>query len=435
MTLKSLANLGVWLRSPTGGNMVANYLGVAWVGVLNLALLPIYMKWLGPEQWGVVALCLAAQSVANVIDLGLSQVMPRDIARVNTDVPAQGRLFKAFSLAYIILGGFGMGVGILASPWLLNSWFNGGQGLGEHAQIAFVLASLTFLFQFANGANIAYWNGLQRQGLANIRTCSFATAKHALALAVIIGGGASAIGYLVPFALVSSLEFAVNRHGIKRSIDGFDRIQIGWVDLRKMVVEVRGLSFSILVGMVVSQMDRVYLSRTLSPAQFGAYAALLSLGLAFMQLQYPVMLAIFPGAVRDRAMAGIRSGMLLVLGVCVVPCALVAMAAGPILRSWMGASAIPDGGILVFQMLLLAVALNALYHVVYQYMIAAGDGRFLAFVNVISLALSTMILMVFSDRLGIVVGGLSWVGISFAQLLLGMIWLMGKTVKNNKERL
>lgn len=434
MTVKRLADLGVWVKSPTGRDMVANYLGVAWVGVLNLTLLPVYMKWLGAEQWGVVALCLAAQSLANIIDLGLSQVMPRDIARANTDLPVQGRLFKMFSLAYIILGIFGMGVGILASPWLLNSWFNGGQGLGAYAQTALVLAFLTFLFQFANGANIAYWNGLQRQGLANFRTCLFTTAKHSLALVVIMGLEPSAIGYLVPFALVSALEFAVNRRGITRSIDGFARIEIGWADLRKMVVEVRGLSFSILVGMIVSQMDRAYLSRALSPAQFGAYAALLSLGMAFMQLQYPVMLAIFPGVVRDRAMAGMRSGMVMVLGVCVVPCGMVAMGADFILHTWIGASAIPVGGVLVFQMLLLAVALNALYNVVYQYMVAANQGRFLTIVNILSLTVSILLLTGLSGPFGIVAGGFSWVGVSSVQLTMGFIWYVVKTMKQGEGR-
>jgi O-antigen/teichoic acid export membrane protein len=418
--------------SQLGQNIVTNYLTVVWMGGLSLLLIPIYLKFLGPLQWGVVAICMAIQAFMGLLDAGLGQIMPRDIARVASDQAAQARVFRVFSRAYIGLGLIGLVLGQIAVPWLIAHWFNQVQGMSDEVDLALRLVLVQFLFQFANGAHTGYWNGMQTQKLANFRQCAFGTAKHVGALSLVYFWRADALAYLIPFALISALEWWVNRRTVHLNLGEFYKGETSIGDFRILAREAGVLALGVLVGMLVSQIDRIVLSGSVDVASFGRYVIVANLGLAFMQLQYPLMRAFFPRIVRAEASGSGSSLRQLGLGVfllCVLPCSLVAAVAPWLLRVWLGDPQMVAEGTAPLRLILGAVAVNAMYHLIYQRILAQGQGRIVLLINVAVLMLVTPLAVVAAREYGIVAGGLAWLLGAVLQLGFGVLWMLNRRTR------
>lgn len=431
----SVGNLGQarsWLNrtasSRVAENILANYLSAFWLGGLSIALIPFYLKRLGPEQWGVVAVCLAIQGFMGLLDAGLGQIMPRDVARVAGQRAAEAHVFRTFALAYISLGVVGLLVGQLSVPWLVEHWINQDGGL-QGLELALRLVLVQFFFQFANNAHIGYWNGIQEQKLANLRTCSFHTARHAGAVILVLVWKATEVAYLLPFVIMSALEWWSNRRRINREFATIDGDVIKATDLLKLAKETGVLALAVVIGMLVSQIDRIVLSRTVDVSAFGRYIIVANLGVALMQLQYPIMRAFLPRVVSaDRSQGNSLQWQLLraTLLLCVVPCAVAILIAPWLLRSWLGDSETARLGVLPLRLIISAVAINSIYNIVYQRILVANRLTVLIVINITCLILVTPIAAFTAQRYGIAAGGLAWMLNAVIQLSLGMTWALTK---------
>ena len=413
--------------SQVGQNIITNYLSVVWMGGLSLALIPLYIKRLGSDQWGVVAICMAIQGFLGLLDAGLGQIMPRDIARVADNRVEVARVFRVFARAYIILGFVGLVIGQISVHWLILHWFNQGQGVADGAELALRLVLVQFFFQFANNSHIGYWNGLQLQKLANFRQCGFGTAKHAGALTLVYFWHADAMAYLIPFVLFSAIECFFNWRTVRRNFSDLINGGVSLVELRLLAHEAGFLVLGVLIGMLVSQIDRIVLSRSVDVASYGRYVIVANLGLAFMQLQYPLIRAFFPRIVRADVSGGSfplfrLAGSVFVL--CVLPCIFVAAVAPWLLQIWLGDPKMVDEGTLPLRLILGAVAVNAMYQLIYQRILSLGHSRLVVLINAIVLIVVAPLAIFLAPKYGVMVGGLAWMIGSLMQFGLGLLWFL-----------
>ncbi|MBT0962312.1 lipopolysaccharide biosynthesis protein [Denitromonas iodatirespirans] len=414
------------LRSQLGQNILTNYAATVWLGGLSILLIPLYLRLLGPAQWGVVAICMVIQGVLTLLDAGLGQVMLRDVARSAREPTEVALVFRVFARAYWVLGAIGFVVGQLAVPWLTETWFNQGQGVPDGADIALRLVLVQFFFQFANGAHGGYWNGVQAQKLANMRQCGFATVKHAGALLLIFVWQPAAIAYLASFAVVSIVECVFNALTIRSELRDAPRVRLSRERFLRLGRETSVLAAGVLIGMSVSQIDRVVLSRVVSVEDFGRYAIVASLGLAFLQLQYPLMRAFFPRVVHEDATGGSGSFRKLGAGIlvlCVLPCFAVALAAPWVLALWLNDSPVAAAGVAPLRLILCAVAINAVYHLLYQRILARGHGKAVVLINLAALIVTVPVTVFMANAHGILGGGVAWLTSASIQLALGVVWI------------
>src|SRR5262249_50939628 len=62
-------------------NIVANFAGKTWSALMGLAFIPLYVKFMGIESYGLVGFFLTLQAVISLIDIGLSTTLNRELAR------------------------------------------------------------------------------------------------------------------------------------------------------------------------------------------------------------------------------------------------------------------------------------------------------------------------------------------------------------------
>lgn len=400
-------------------NTVANYAYVILMGVVTVVLTPIYVRTLGPSQWGMVALCMTLQGILLMLDLGISQVMPREIARAGRSTA--GVLYRQFLGLYLTIGVV-VGLGGQAIAPEVTALLAGTPAPDADLVLATRLVMVQFMFQFANNAAIGYWNGLELQKQANLRLAAFGVLKHGAALLAITRLDASVVAYMVPFALVCAIEFGANLVAVRASGRARPATATTGPTTAELLRTISGFSVAVVPGMLTSQIDRIFLARTVPPDAFGAYVVAANLALAMLQLQAPLQRAFGPRIMRADADSPRTTRQLLglVLAFCVLPCLLMAALAVPLMQLWLGVSDIASNAAPVFRWVLVAVAMNAVYSVAYLHLLRSDAYAKVAGLNAGIVLLQALALAMFGEHLSLMAGAMSWLICGSVQLLVAL---------------
>ena len=62
-------------------NIFANFSGSFISSIISIIFIPLYIKYLGIEAWGLIGIFTTIQSAVIVLDLGLSSSMTREISK------------------------------------------------------------------------------------------------------------------------------------------------------------------------------------------------------------------------------------------------------------------------------------------------------------------------------------------------------------------
>src|SRR5204863_3614200 len=101
-------------------NIFVNYVSQVYVALIGIVMVPLYLKYMGIEAYGLVGFFAMVQAWSQVLDFGLSPTLGREAAKFNAGVTAAGSLNMFLRLLEIIFGVFG--VAIIALSWALGPW-------------------------------------------------------------------------------------------------------------------------------------------------------------------------------------------------------------------------------------------------------------------------------------------------------------------------
>ena len=62
-------------------NLLANYLGQGWAALMGLAFVPVYIKYLGIEAYGLIGFFALLQAWLTLLDMGITPTMSREMGR------------------------------------------------------------------------------------------------------------------------------------------------------------------------------------------------------------------------------------------------------------------------------------------------------------------------------------------------------------------
>ena len=62
-------------------NILANFSGKAWQVLMSLAFVPLYIKFMGIESYGLVGIFASLLALFGLLDMGLSTTLNRELAR------------------------------------------------------------------------------------------------------------------------------------------------------------------------------------------------------------------------------------------------------------------------------------------------------------------------------------------------------------------
>src|SRR5271168_688009 len=156
--------------------LLANFAGLSWSALMQVLCIPLYIKLLGIEAFGLIGFYLMFQAVVQVLDLGLSPTINREMARYSV-LPEKGSEARDFvrtlEVGYWLIGVLIAATLLCTSTWVASHWIKANTLPFHSVRQALMLMGILSFFQWPVSFYQGGLMGLHRQVLFNtIRICT-----------------------------------------------------------------------------------------------------------------------------------------------------------------------------------------------------------------------------------------------------------------------
>lgn len=246
----------------------------SYIAIIGILLMPLYLHLLGSEAFGLVGLFIMAQAWIQILDMGFTPVLSRDIARMRAGGMApDGTLARWRTLewmfAAVVLGV----VTLVASTQHLvaQCWIHA-QGI-DPATIALCLTliAVAAVLRWFAGLYRGVLIGLEQQNRVNILLVVFATLRFVGVIPLIFYVSPSPVTFFVYQACVSAAEILASRSIAMQQLPSPASARPSLSALKAMLPMVGSMAFLNVVWIVFTQLDKLILSGALSLKDYGYF--------------------------------------------------------------------------------------------------------------------------------------------------------------------
>ncbi len=365
-------------------NIVANFAGQGWAALMALAFVPLYIKFLGIEAYGLIGFFAMLQGAFQILDLGLSQTMNREMARYSA-LPDSAGAARDF-VRTLEVGYWGIGivicVGVLAaSPFIAGHWIKSTAIPVQTVQQAVMIMGIVAAFQWPLSFYDGGLMGLQKQVLSNGIKIGISTLSSFGAVIILWKVSPTITAFFAWQIIVSALSLLFFTVSLWRSLPPADRPVVFNPDLLRNIWRfAAGMSGITISAIILSQIDKVILSKLLSLEMFGYYILAVTIcNVIPTMLVGPVFNATFPHLSSlvilndESAITMLYHQGTQLLAVLTLPLALViSFFSYDILILWTGNPKIALIASPVVSYLIIAMAINAISTMTYALQLSHG---------------------------------------------------------------
>jgi O-antigen/teichoic acid export membrane protein len=419
--------------SPSGLKieLVASFAGTGWSGVVQLACIPAYIKMMGIEAYGLIGFYLVLQAVLQVLDLGLSPTMNREMARysVRPEKATEARdLVRTLEIGYWLIGLL-IGAGIVtASPWLAIHWIKASAIPVRSVMQAVMLMGVLAVFQWPVSFYQGGLMGLRRQVLLNALKVVFATLTNVGGVLILWSISPTIQALLLWQVATNAVLVTILAIFLWKSLPGSDRrAQFDLVVTRNVWRFAAGMTGIAVVSLVLTQADKLLVSKLFSLKTFGYYALawsvangpLILAGCVF-SVVFPRMSALVAAGDNDGISHCYHRGSQL-MAVLILPLAAVlCLFSFEILRLWTGNSETAASTAPILSVLIVGSAVNALLYLPYILQLAFGWTKFTFLAALISISTLVPLMFPMSKMFGPIGTASIWAILNVSNMLIAV---------------
>jgi O-antigen/teichoic acid export membrane protein len=356
-------------------NVAANFISQAFVVLMTFALVPLYIRSLGLEAYGLIGLFVALQAWVTVIDLGLSYTLNLEMARYSAGSTRPDDLHGLLRAVQWLYAGIGLSIALLiwaTAPYFAHHWFQVSGLSNDMVQTSLQLLGLNLVLRWASQIYRSGIQGLQRQ----VWLAAFTVASTALRTVgtvwLLVWGGAGVVEFFAWQLAVTALELGWLVARLHAWMPPRAAAAAGptLAPLRKVWRFAGAVLVTNLCAALMTQVDKLILSRALPLQEFGTYAFAFTLGTAVAVFTTPIFQAVSPRLTVDiasgdanRLIATYRKACQ-TMAVIVLPFAAVMIChAHALVFAWSGDALLAERSAALAAVFVAAYTLNSLVHV------------------------------------------------------------------------
>ena len=404
-------------------NIAANAIGGSLSAIFALALIPVQVRLLGVESYGLLAFVASLQVLLSVFDLGLSPTMTREVSRdTSKGHEVSRKLIQTISLVYWPIG-IGLGaVLFLAAPWLATNWLQLGRLSVGTATEALQLAAVVIALRWPVSLYSGVVAGRQRFVALNWLKAAMAAVGALGGIAVVLATH-NLVDLLVWMVVAAGIELAGYLGLVLRLNPGLlaRRLVTGALPAGVWRYAI-GINLINVLAMALTQSDRILISKLLSIQSLGYYALAYNILTGLALIPGFVTSALFPAFVvrhaggapsdlRETYQTATR-GLMYAYN---LPIWLLALFGHDILKALTSAATADKTGPLL-TVLALGFVCNGAATLAYTASIATGNTWIPIRVNILALVVYLPLLTALTLRLGGLGAAVTW-------LLLNLYYL------------
>jgi O-antigen/teichoic acid export membrane protein len=426
-------------------NVAANFLGKSWTGILNFLVTPVYVKFLGIEAYGMIGFFSSLLAISLLLDLGLSTTINRELARLATeaDSAASARdLMRSlesiyWAVALLIVVVIAVWAHRLASDWLPGNSIGVAQASNAITLMGFVIALRWAATFYSSGLM-----GLHKQVLANGILVAMITLQAASAIGAMLLFGRTLLVFFAAQVFAAGVQALVLIVYLWRSMPAADappRFRMSSV--RSVWHFAAGVSGITILSVLLTQSDKVLLSRFLPLQDFGYYVLAGSIAGALnlpAMAMYSSMLPVLAASMLRPASAElpkIYHASCQALAVLLVPAGcLVALFSEELLTLYLRDGKTVANTYRLLSVIALGNTLLGLMVLPLALQLAAGWTRLSLYKNVVAAVLYIPCIILSVKAFGAIGAAVTWLALACGYVLLEIPIMHRELLRSEKRR-
>jgi O-antigen/teichoic acid export membrane protein len=426
-------------------NIIANFIGNVWSAVISLFFVPYYLYYIGAEGYGLIGIFTSLQVVLSLLDSGLSPTLNRELARLSALPNTEEQIRNLVRTLELIYWSLAFCIGLIAigiAPILANHWIKPQILTISTVEYSFMLLGGGLIFQFPIGFYSGGLQGLQRQVQLNIIRVVFATVKAVgafLSLKFIDNSVIVFFSWSFIINIINSITIALTvwyylpKHEKKPVFDKLELLRV-----KKFAIGMTGIA---LTSVLLTQIDKIILSKVLTLEQFGYYTVASTVGFIIFQIISPVTQSYFP----QLSFLVVQNDQLNLKKTYHQACQLVTVLLMPasflliffseeLLLIWTHNPQVVHNTWLLTSIFAFGTAMNGLMHMPYMLSIANGWTRLALVTNIVILIVLIPTTIFASIHYGAIGGASIWAIINCIYFLVTPNILHSRILATEKKR-
>jgi len=278
-------------------NIIANILGKLWSVLSGFLFIPLYINFLGFENYSLISFTLIIAGMMAVLDAGLTATLLREFARKDQTIEEKRRIFATLETCYFFIVIF-VSISIyLLSEFIAVNFLN--LGMIEPHRVSLLIkifgfeAAVQMLFRFYIGGVL----GMERQVKANMLQIGWGVCRNGLIVLALFF--IPTLEMFFTWQLIWTIVFtAIMRTFVSRILTDRYYLKFHLVLEKKIFTKVwrfaGGMLLISLVTALNSQMDKLAISKLLNLTTLGYYTLAASIATGIYILISPISVAVLP---------------------------------------------------------------------------------------------------------------------------------------------
>jgi O-antigen/teichoic acid export membrane protein len=414
-------------------NILANYAGQIYVTLIGIVMVPMYIKYMGAEAYGLVGFFAMLQMWFSMLDMGLSPTMARETARYRggaIDALIYRRLVRALEGVFLVVAIVGGTTLYIASDYIAKTWLQASQLPISEVKTALQIMAVITALRWMSGIYRSTISGSEKLVWLSTFNSMIATLRFVGVLPLLLFVGATPtifFSFQVGVALLelTLLIFFAYRH--LPNMPWGQRLSWKWAPLQPVLKFSMTIAFASAVGVLVTQTDKLVLSGILNLADYGHFTLAVLAASGVMMISGPVSAAIMPRMSKLEAeadYAGIihvyRQATQLVAVLAGATTTTVVFCAEPLLWAWTGDKLLAHQVSPIVIWYALGNSIFAVAGFPYFLQYAKGDLRLHLIGNAVFILIFAPLIIWVATKYGVVGAGYVWFGMN---MLSFIAWL------------
>jgi O-antigen/teichoic acid export membrane protein len=426
-------------------NIVANFAGNMWQFLMGFLFIPFYMKFLGMESWGLIGIYATLQSMSCILDLGMSNTLNREMARLSTLQDREQEMRNLVRTLEVLYWGVAIFAGLVVaalSPLIAHHWVKAEQLSARTIEHAFLLMGLAITLQMPVGFYTGGLMGLQRQVLLNAIIICASTLRGVGAVLILWLVRPTIEAYFLWQIVINIIYATLLSIFLKRRLSFSGNKAVFQRQLLKSIWRFSaGMSGITILSLILAQSDKIVLSRILPLEMFGYYALASMMAMSLYNIFTPVFSSIYPRltqlvSVNDQEeLKRLYHESCQFVSVLVLPVAIVAaLFSYEIIFVWTQDATKARETHLLASILICGTAINGIMHLPYALQLAFGWTSLSFFKNVIAVIVVVPLIIYMAVNYGAAGAACVWLALNMGFVLFEIPVMHLRLLRNEKWR-
>jgi O-antigen/teichoic acid export membrane protein len=426
-------------------NVIANYIGQGWTAVIGLAFIPAYVKYMGVEAYGLVGLFAALTAWLTLLDMGLTPALGREMARYLGGTYKSAELhdlLRSVELIMLIAAIIIVIITSIGAPWIASSWLGPENIPIETVAQALAIMGQVAALRFLEGIYRSSIIGLQQHVLFNLINSTLATVRALGALVVLayISPTVSAFFYWqLLMSVATVLVLAITTYHIlplNMFAGGFSMAALRGI--WKFAGGMLGITF---LAVMLTQTDKIILSKLLSLTDFGYYTlAVIVAGaihiviVPITQAWYPILCELYARNDEASIIDTYHKGVQWVTVVAGSVAIIIILFSERLIHLWSQDAELAKQIAPLLSVIAIGNYFNAMMWVPYQTQLAYGWTSLALRINLVAVVVLVPCMYYASSMYGGIGSAWVWVALNFGYVIVGIHFMHRKILKGEKWR-